>query len=353
MKKNNTSYHADILCAIQRNEHRKELYKDDLHNIRKVKFYGIDIWNIYELSWLDITNKPEIRIAALIYNADSEFLIESKSLKMYFNSFNNTVFKDESIIKEIIIKDISTKINSEVYIKFYRVNIHYDTRNLINMNNINLNIKNLFDCQKMFCLDDIKINTNNYANTYITENFEFNNRLKHLTQSVSENLSDYTMHDTITKNFYNEGYRENMHKYKCIYYTNLFRSSCPITGQPDWCTMFIACDYNDLDDDIVNYNKINNQANMIVNPENLLKYLLSFRNHGEFHEHCVERIFIELMNQYSFSELVVYARYTRRGGIDINPLRTNMKKFIDELFYKNDGKYDVEYDRINYRLVRQ
>lgn len=248
-------YNASLLYPIFR-----------IPQANKVSMYGYDLWNLYELSWLNHNGKPQVAIGTLVYSASSPKLIESKSLKLYLNSFNNSQFESFAHVKEVIENDVSKAISSKVIVSLQGLKS-------------NVNLKN----PDGICLDDIEINV---------EKFDFENRLEFL-QNIQQT-------------------NQNIHE---IVFSNLLRSNCPITGQPDWGTITIE------------------YSGHKICHKNLLRYILSYRNHNDFHEHCVESIFSEIMTFLKPKTLKVYANYTRRGGIDINPYRFHENDFrMNEIF---------------------
>ena len=242
-----TKYNKSLLHPIARFKNRRKIGIN-----LKLPFTGYDILNAFEISWLNLNGKPEIAVAEIIINAKSPFLIESKSLKLYLNSLNSTKFSSCKNIENIIYKDLSEKTESIIDITLIRPhNFSFKTEN----NPIGT------------CIDNLDVKINEYLPN---KNFLYTS-------------------DEIVKE---------------IIFSNLLKSNCLITNQPDWGSLQITYDGK----------KINHKG--------LLKYIISLRNYNEFHEHCVEKIFVDIMHQCHPSNLTVYARYTRRGGIDINPLRS-------------------------------
>ncbi|MCC8417556.1 MAG: NADPH-dependent 7-cyano-7-deazaguanine reductase QueF [Rickettsia endosymbiont of Bryobia graminum] len=219
-------------------------------------FHGFDIWNCYEVSWLNLNGKPEVRILGFVVNCDSPNIIESKSLKLYFNSFNNSKFKNITQVKELIENDLSKVLGAVINISINDLQ-SYNNSTLQSFEGINLDI-----------LDVV-------MNNFVTD-------------------------DNLPRLF------DDGEKVEEVLYSNLLKSNCLVTNQPDWASVQISYKGKKIDHN------------------SLLKYLISFRNHNEFHEQCVERIFCDIKNFCSPDELTVYARYTRRGGIDINPIRSSM-----------------------------
>ena len=245
-----SDYSPELLTPIPR-----KLTRDDIGINHPLPFSGVDIWNAWELSWLQSNGLPVVASGKIEYSADSEFLVESKSFKLYLNSFNQTRFSNITDVKQRIIDDLSNIINSEVKVTLYTEN-HADQALLP---------------ESGICLDNQDIMITDYQLTP-----------EHLLNSTNEDDKDVS---------------EQL-------YSHLFKSNCMVTGQPDWASIFI------------------NYTGATISHSSLLKYLISYRNHQAFHEPCVERIFVDLMRYCKPSSLSVYCRYTRRGGLDINPFRS-------------------------------
>jgi len=248
-------YDASLLFGIPRQENRDDLGFD----LTCLPFVGLDIWTAYEVSWLNLKGKPEVRIVEFSFSADAPNLIESKSFKLYLNSFNGSRFASEQEVIQRWETDLAKISGAEVYA---------DLRRLDDVNEITGSMPG-------DCLDDLDIEINHYETnpSLLTTNGQ---------EIVEETLN-----------------------------SNLLKSNCLVTGQPDWGSVLIRYEGKKIDH------------------ENLLKYLISFRNHNEFHEQCVERIFTDIMKHCQPKKLTVYARYVRRGGLDINPYRSNFEDEFD------------------------
>lgn len=220
----------------------------------ELPFHGVDIWTGYELSWLNSQGKPMVAIAEFFIPCDSEFIVESKSFKLYLNSLNQSVFAGAEELQKILINDLSRVVNAPVSIQLYPVN------NAVTLQEIRSLTGD--------CLDDLPV----AINTYQPEPGYLRTRSEDI---VEESL-----------------------------YSHLLKTNCPVTGQPDWASLQIT------------------YSGAPIERDGLLKYIVSFRDHQDFHEHCVERIFMDIQERCAPESLTVYARYTRRGGLDINPLRT-------------------------------
>jgi len=244
-------YNPDKLFPISRKGKRDEINVPEL-----LPFAGYDLWNHYEVSWLNENGKPVVAIAEIMYDCATPNIIESKSMKLYFNSFNNSKFKNADSLKSIIEKDISDRVGGEAKVKIITLPLQ--------------NKEVLFPGFVGTCIDILDVKCSSYI-------------IDTTTLTIEKNVVEETV------------------------YSNLLKSNCLVTNQPDWGSVQITYKGNQ------------------INHEGLLQYLVSFRNHNEFHEQCIERIFMDIMRFCKPSELTVYGRYTRRGGLDINPYRTTKK----------------------------
>lgn len=246
-------YDATLLQAVPRC-----LNRDSLGITASQPFtQGADIWTAYELSWLNAKGLPQVAIADIWLDCHSENLIESKSFKLYLNSFNQTKFPDWVSVASTIERDLAKCANGQVSVKIRHLS-EFTTEPLTDFQG------QLIDTQ------NIEIEHYDFSNAYL--------------QQVSEGE---IVEETLV--------------------SHLLKSNCLITSQPDWGSIQI------------------HYIGKKLNQEKLLRYLISFREHNEFHEQCVERIFCDLMQFGDIEKLTVYARYTRRGGLDINPFRSNFE----------------------------
>lgn len=244
-------YDAALLQAVPRSMNREPLglYPDNL------PFHGADIWTMYELSWLNANGLPQVAVGEISLNADSVNLIESKSFKLYLNSFNQTPFSDWESVRHTLQQDLSICAQGAVSVTLYKLS--------------DIAGQPIADFHGE-CLDEQDIRIDNY---------EFS------TDYLKDATGQQIVEETLV--------------------SHLLKSNCLITHQPDWGSVQIR------------------YRGPQINREALLRYLVSFRHHNEFHEQCVERIFNDLMRFCQPETLSVYARYTRRGGLDINPWRSN------------------------------
>lgn len=243
-------YDSSLLFSIPRDEKRAEIGVAEL-----LPFHGVDIWNAYELSWLDLRGKPVVALAEFRVPAASPNIIESKSFKLYLNGFAQERIADATALATTLMHDLSAAAGALVGVQLSEANAAaYAIADL--------------DGQ---LLDGQSIDIDHYG----PPQAEF----------LSTDNSAIAVEETLV--------------------SHLLRSNCPVTGQPDWGSVQIT------------------YRGPPIEHAGLLRYLVSFRNHNEFHEQCVERIFVDLMERCAPQQLSVYARYTRRGGLDINPFRSS------------------------------
>lgn len=256
-------YDPKLLDPIPRHLKRAELGISD-----PLPFYGVDIWNDYETSWLNAHGKPIVAITEMHIPCASPYMVESKSLKLYLNALSHIPFSTVSDVQYLIQKDLSAVTHSDVRVLIHPLDTFKYTA---------------ITPPPGICIDqlDISIDTYEAAPDYLTSDPNI---------LVSDRL-----------------------------YTNLLKSNCPVTKQPDWGTLIIE------------------YAGQKISREGLLRYVVSLRNQYEFHEQCIERIFMNIIQRCHPQKLTVIGRYTRRGGKDINPYRSTEQNILT----------------VNQRLIRQ
>lgn len=245
-------YTPSLLCPIARSAGREALGIVET----ALPFKGLDIWNAYELSWLSLKGKPVVALAEIQVPADSPYMVESKSLKLYLNSFSQTTFHDRVDVMRTIESDLAVLVRAPVFVRIIFPNELNHLQNRAGLPGV--------------CLDTLDVEIEKYE--VDAQLLALEGRHRRVTETV---------------------------------YSHLLRSNCPVTRQPDWGTVVI--EYSG--------DKIDHAA--------LLKYIVSYRHHNGFHEQCVEQIFMDIKHRCSPEQLTVFARYTRRGGIDINPYRSS------------------------------
>lgn len=244
-----TEYNPDRLFPISREDKRIELGI----KINALPFVGVDVWNHYEVSWLNNKGKPVVAMARIAYDCTSPMIVESKSLKLYFNSLNHSKFDSMAAVEALVENDLQKVIGAAVNVQMKSLS-----------DKTQLAICNHFSGES---LDDLDID----CSVYIVEP----SFLMTTDEDAEETL-----------------------------YSDLLKSNCLVTHQPDWGSVQISYKGKKID------------------RAGLLRYIVSFRNHNEFHEQCIERIFVDIMKYCQPESLTIQGRYTRRGGIDINPFRS-------------------------------
>jgi 7-cyano-7-deazaguanine reductase len=250
-------YDANLLFSIKRQPKR-----DEIGVGANPLFFGADLWTAYELSWLNAKGKPQVALAHFTLPADSPNIIESKSFKLYLNSFNNTRLQgvDHGVqaLHDLLAHDLSDAAGARIAVKIepFPLSTERDQCPMIAT----------FDATP---LDRLDIECQHYTPA----------------PQLLTTADEPPIEETV--------------------YSDLLKSNCLVTGQPDWGSVQIS------------------YFGAPINHAGLLQYIVSFRNHNEFHEQCVERIFMDIWTRCKPTRLTVYARYTRRGGLDINPYRTS------------------------------
>ncbi|NEG91755.1 NADPH-dependent 7-cyano-7-deazaguanine reductase QueF [Leclercia adecarboxylata] len=245
------TYDASLLQGVPRSLNRDPLgLKADA-----LPFHGGDIWTLYELSWLNARGLPQVAVGHVELDYTSVNLVESKSFKLYLNSFNQTRFDSWEAVQRTLERDLSACAQGKVTVALYRID-ELEGQPIAHFHGT--------------CIDEQDIEIDNY---------QFD------TTWLENAASGKVVEETLV--------------------SHLLKSNCLITHQPDWGSVQIQ------------------YRGAKIDREKLLRYLVSFRNHNEFHEQCVERIFNDILQFCQPETLSVYARYTRRGGLDINPWRSN------------------------------
>lgn len=223
---------------------------------------GMDWWQVFEMSWLNSHGISQVAMARLAIPATSDYIVESKSLKLYFNSLNFTEFDNQQAVKVTVEKDLSACLKTDVTLEIFEVSI---------ANSLPIS------APQGDCIDNAL-------------------------DSSDKKIAIVSDVDPLSLTVAHQGASDSQLQ---ILHSHLLRSNCPVTNQPDWGTLEIQIDSQPID------------------RAGLLEYILSFRQHNGFHEQCVEQIFSDLTQVFAPKTLMVRAWYTRRGGIDINPCRVS------------------------------
>ena len=253
-----TEYSPQVLFAVPRIEARKALGLGD-----ELPFHGEDLWNAWELTWLEPSGKPVVATAVIIVPADSPNIVESKSLKLYLNSLAMSQYASSDEVAGIISRDLSGTTGSEVDISILPAN-DSSTARIVDLPGD--------------CIDDLEVQID-----------------------VSAGVDAETLR-TVGE----ASVEEELH-------SHLLRSNCPVTNQPDMGSVLIR------------------YQGPAIDRESLLRYIVSFRQHNDFHEACVERMFLDIKARCRPEKLTVYARCNRRGGLDINPFRSDFETTAENL----------------------
>ncbi|MGB5511773.1 MAG: NADPH-dependent 7-cyano-7-deazaguanine reductase QueF [Woeseiaceae bacterium] len=242
------SYAPEVLDAIPRARHREQL-----GITAELPFAGADVWNAWELTWLGDGRRPAAATARIVVPVNSPNIIESKSLKLYLNSFAMTEFASAKDVEQSIGDDLSRCVGSPVDVRLAAVS-STEARTVARLAGR--------------CLDDLDVDC---------ADWEVN---AGLLRADSDNIVTADLH------------------------THLLRSLCPVTAQPDTGSLQIS------------------YRGPTIDAAGLLRYIVSYRQHSDFHESCIERMFIDIRERCQPLDLTLHARYQRRGGIDINPYRS-------------------------------
>lgn len=242
-------YDPSILFPISRDESWKDAGKDR----HAVPFYGVDIWNGYEISWLNLKGKPLVCIAEFRIPASSPNLIESKSFKLYLNSYNQTRFADAEAVQQQMQVDLSKTAGAEIEVIFHDLDSCFSRS------------------PEAQCIDHHDIEIEHYQPQ------------PGLLKNAADEFDGWLV-------------------------SHLLKSNCPVTSQPDWGSVYIYYEGQEIDE------------------KSLLAYIISMRQHEGFHEQCCEQIYQDIWQQCQPQKLIVYTRYLRRGGLDINPYRSSQSE---------------------------
>jgi len=270
-----SKYDPKLLVREPRENNRKHLKLKD-HNL---PFVGYDTWNAYEISALTNDGLPVTGVAKIVYPCSSKYIVESKSIKLYFNSFNMTKLGNSAgqvldSIAATASKDLSDYLETTVKVCVL---------------------------SNALCLDTDGAEANN----------EWGHVKEHFTNQSYTTLEDEYNLDGVVFNVYEETPKllevvESVFD-TVRYHSTLLKSNCRVTSQPDWGDVYIHI----------------KKEGQTIDPVSLLKYIVSFRDECHFHEEICETIYKRIWDKLNPDELHVMCLYARRGGIDINPQRAS------------------------------
>lgn len=241
----------------------RQLARQSLAIENALPFKGADRWTAYELSWLDVRGKPQVAMAEFEFPCTSDNIVESKSFKLYLNSFNQSRYPSMQAVVKVLEADLSQACGAPVM-------VHCMTLK----QGLSAGVGHFAGES----IDDLDVECAQYQPD---------------ADLLKSAVGDLVVQETLC--------------------SDLLKSNCPVTGQPDWASLYI------------------HYTGPAIDRASLLRYIVSYRQHRDFHEHCVERIFLDILNRCKPEKLTVYARYTRRGGLDINPWRTNCGELPESL----------------------
>ncbi|MDG2502614.1 MAG: NADPH-dependent 7-cyano-7-deazaguanine reductase QueF [Porticoccaceae bacterium] len=250
-------YDAGLLFPIPRSKARGTVENEGAET-GGLPFLGTDLWTAFEISWLNPQGLPQVAIGEFTFPCTSDAIIESKSFKLYLNSFNQTQYPSMDDVQSLMQADISAACGAEIEVQLYRVGDYNDIRPVAE--------------SPGNCIDQRSVSIDTYQPD-----------------------ADFLQADSSTQ------VSETV-------YSHLLRTNCPVTDQPDWASIYISYKGAQIDAD------------------GLLRYIVSFRQYQDFHEQCVEKIFVDIMARCQPTELSIYGRYMRRGGLDINPYRSTVNR---------------------------
>ena len=263
-------YDASLLFPIPRAGKRLEIGVTGAPS-----FFGADLWTAFELSWLNPRSKPQVAIAHITVPCDSINIVESKSFKLYLNSFNNSVFADAEAVAACMRADLNAAV-------WQQAGSALGTSPVQSSVGVKILLPEMFDREPVHELDGLNLDR------------------------LDIECSRYTPAPELLSAAFDEAPVSE------VFTSKLLKSNCLVTGQPDWGSVRISYEGSQIDQG------------------GLLQYIVSFRNHNEFHEQCVERMFMDIWTRCKPIKLSVYARYTRRGGLDINPFRTSYPQAVPQ-----------------------
>ena len=273
-------YDASLLFPMSRLSARRTLGLADLPSQARapndLPFKGFDLWNAYEVSWLNAKGLPKVALLRLKVPCTSPNIIESKSFKLYLNSFNQTRFETVHHVFDLLRNDLALALDAEIELELVGPD-QFSNEKIAEFSGV--------DLDKL----DVEIDCYQPEAAIL--------KLVNSSEAVANSAQSNTKHTSVSEKVF----------------SRLLKSNCPVTDQPDWACIQIQ------------------YTGPAIDHASLLKYIVSYRMHNGFHEHCVEKIFVDILKQCAPTSLSVYARYTRRGGLDINPWRATVDVIPPEI----------------------
>jgi 7-cyano-7-deazaguanine reductase len=287
-----TGYDASLLFPMPRMDARRTLGLADLPGeattASALPFQGFDLWNAYELSWLNAKGLPKVALLRVRVPCTSPQIIESKSFKLYLNSFNQTRFETVHHVFDLLRKDLALALGAELELELVGAD-QFSNEIITEFAGVDLDKLDVeIDCYQPDA-SLLKLQGDASKKAVASEQADIKAALN------ASDAPDTRAQPKIEPTSISE-----------TVFSRLLKSNCPVTDQPDWACIEIQ------------------YTGPAIDHASLLKYIVSYRMHNGFHEHCVEKIFVDILKQCAPTSLSVYARYTRRGGLDINPWRATL-----------------------------
>lgn len=287
-----TGYDASLLFPMLRIDARRTLglagLSGEATTASVLPFQGFDLWNAYELSWLNAKGLPKVALLRLKVPCTSPNIVESKSFKLYLNSFNQTRFETVHHVFDLLRKDLALALGAEIELELVGAD-QFANETIAEFVGVDLDKLDVeIDCYQPDA-SLLKLQGDTSKTAVASEQADIKAALN------ASDAPDTSAQPKIEPTSISE-----------TVFSRLLKSNCPVTDQPDWACIEIQ------------------YKGPAIDHASLLKYIVSYRMHNGFHEHCVEKIFVDILKQCSPTSLSVYARYTRRGGLDINPWRATV-----------------------------
>lgn len=287
-----TGYDASLLFPMPRIDARRTLglagLSGEATTASVLPFQGFDLWNAYELSWLNAKGLPKVALLRLKVPCTSPNIVESKSFKLYLNSFNQTRFETVHHVFDLLRKDLALALGAEIELELVGAD-QFANETIAEFVGVDLDKLDVeIDCYQPDA-SLLKLQGDTSKTAVASEQADIKAALN------ASDAPDTSAQPKIEPTSISE-----------TVFSRLLKSNCPVTDQPDWACIEIQ------------------YTGPAIDHASLLRYIVSYRMHNGFHEHCVEKIFVDILKQCSPTSLSVYARYTRRGGLDINPWRATL-----------------------------
>lgn len=285
-------YDASLLFPMPRMDARRTLglsgLPGEVTTASALPFQGFDLWNAYELSWLNAKGLPKVALLRLRVPCTSPNIVESKSFKLYLNSFNQTRFETVHHVFDLLRKDLALALGAELELELVGGD-QFSNETITEFAGVDL--------------DKLDVEIDCYQPDAALLKLQCDASKTAVASEAADSKAALNASDALDTRAQPKSEPTSISE---TVFSRLLKSNCPVTDQPDWACIEIQ------------------YTGPAIDHASLLKYIVSYRMHNGFHEHCVEKIFIDILKQCAPTSLSVYARYTRRGGLDINPWRATL-----------------------------